>query len=343
MNPLLAPLRFTEVYVERPWGGRRLAKDFRKPIGEAWLISDRPDCQSVVAQGPLAGKSLHELLQAQPETLLGRIPKLTHAGQFPLLLKLLDVAGWLSVQVHPNDADAKRLGEADGGKTEMWHIIEAEPDAELLCGLNEGARLSTDSPPEGADWSRTLKTFAPKAGDSFHVPAQTIHALGPGLLLAEIQQTSDLTYRLYDWDRAGKDGPRELHVEKGLSVATTENQRGGLVKPVRLDDCRSLLCACEYFAAERIEVHGKYTRQTSGDSFHLVLCIEGELEARTSDGAETVSHGSALLIPGACREFSLSGDGLAVDYYVPDLAKALIPTLRGLGLGPEDIRALGRE
>jgi hypothetical protein len=199
-------LRFEEAYQPRPWGGHRLATALGKPaptdtpIGEAWLVSDHPSHVSRVAEGPWAGHTLHEILKAVPEALLGTLARPTPQGRFPLLLKLLDAAEPLSVQVHPDDHHALRLGEPDVGKTEMWYVLDADPQSCLYCGLH------ADTTPEqltqgihNGGLVEHLITFPATPGASVFVPAGTIHAIGAGILIAEIQQNSDLTYRLYDW------------------------------------------------------------------------------------------------------------------------------------------------
>lgn len=343
MNDSRAPLHFTEISVERPWGGRRLEALFGKrlapdrTVGEIWLISDHPLYESRVAEGPHQGRALHELLVENPASLLGRIPAPARSGRFPLLLKLLDVAEWLSVQVHPNDDDAERLGEADDGKTEMWHILDCEPRAEILCG----ATLDPAALPEGRAWLDCLHPCAPAPGDSFFVPPGTVHAIGPGIVLSEIQQTSDLTYRVYDWERDS--AGRKLHLEQAAAVCRSGGP-GGLTRPVALDESRTLLCACAKFAAERVTVSGAWTRQSRGDSFHLLLNIgTAALQVEAAGKASELSPGAAVLIPGVNRAFSLRGNGLVLDYYVPDLVRDIAGPLRALGLTPPQIAALGCE
>ncbi|MBM3290832.1 MAG: mannose-6-phosphate isomerase, partial [Candidatus Hydrogenedentes bacterium] len=261
-------LRFHEQYFERIWGGQRLRTLYGKPIppdkpiGEAWLISDHPSAVSVVADGPHAGRTLHDLIEEDAEALLGPGVKLTPHGRFPLLLKLLDSTDVLSVQVHPDDATAAALGEPDVGKTEMWHVLHADPGAELICGLRPG---TTPDQMRAAIASGTLERhlvrFTVKPGDSVYVPAGTVHAIGKGIVLAEIQQNSDLTYRLYDWSRVDASGKaRELHVEKGLRATRffpadcVENTNNSHIHNVESDWTH--LASGQYFSAHKLDLHG---------------------------------------------------------------------------------------
>jgi mannose-6-phosphate isomerase len=318
----LGVLRFEEGYIPRIWGGRKLEGLLGKPlppdgnIGEAWLIADHAVHESVVAEGPHRGRTLHDLVTEHPQALLGRLASPTPFGRFPLLLKLLDAREVLSVQVHPDDACAKRLGEPDAGKTEMWYVLDAEPGSELICGLDPGLapEAFVDAVRDGSIARRVCR-YPVHAGSALLVPAGVVHALGAGVVLAEIQQNSNLTYRLYDWERTDANGvPRSLHVEKALAAIHFGERHPGLA------DCglrarRDVLAACPYFAAERIEVEGVVERLTHGDSFHIVLAVHGAIEV---EGVR-LRTGEAALVPAECPLFRVSGTGVFLDYYVPEL------------------------
>ena len=215
---MLYPLTFKPIFKERVWGGRSIEKLYGKPlppdvpIGESWEISDRPGDVSVVANGPLAGRTLHELVQQHSQELLGY----GGAERFPLLVKILDAQEKLSLQVHPPANVALRLG--GDPKTEMWYIAQAAPDADLYVGLKYGVTR--------ADFERKIKDgtvaecfhrIAVKAGDVMFLPSGRVHAIGAGNVIFEIQQNSDTTYRVFDWNRVGLDGkPRELHIQESL-------------------------------------------------------------------------------------------------------------------------------
>ncbi|MCL4694414.1 MAG: mannose-6-phosphate isomerase [Candidatus Hydrogenedentes bacterium] len=349
----LGPIRFEEHYFERIWGGRRLESDLGKiippnvPIGEAWLISDHPSAESVVAEGPLAGNTLRQLLAADADTILGSRAKLNVHGRFPLLLKILDAADWLSVQVHPDDECAARLGEPDVGKTEMWHILQSEPNSELICGLDPA--IDPDAFICAARDGRLdamLPRFTVAPGDAVFVRAGTVHAIGGGILLAEIQQNSDLTYRIYDWNRVDVSGKgRELHLDKTRAATHFGSTHGGKQTPLELSDDsgadkREMLAACRYFAAERVQCTDTWRRITGKASFHIVLCIDGTASVEAGSGEAALSPGQACLIPGAVPEFSVESGCTVLDYYVPDLVQDVEAPLKAAGHSAESIGRL---
>lgn len=316
-------LRFHEAYFERIWGGRLLGDLLGLPvpagkvIGEAWLISDHPQCESVVAEGPLAGASLRQLVQEYPDALLGAAAA-TRGGRFPLLLKLIDAGDLLSVQVHPDDADALRLGEPDVGKTEMWHVLHAEAGAELICGLRLGVdRAAFEAAIAEKRTQDCLERYVVSAGASAFVPAKTVHAIGAGLLIAEIQQNSDITYRIYDWDRLDPHGnARELHLEKSLAVMAFEGEASHRVSHAGVGETGTeMLARCEYFAAERLS--GLVLFELEGDSFNIILVAEGSCQVSASGEAMQLRRGQCVLLPAEVKSFSVSADGAALRYYVP--------------------------
>ncbi len=258
--PLNAPLRFHPYLRPMVWGGRRLSEPLGKelpttgPYGESWEISDHASHHSVVREGPHAGRALRELLEREPIALLGeagasypgvgvRDTPSHPTGEFPWLVKFLDASDWLSVQVHPDDESAARLWPGERGKTEAWFVLAAEPGsrayAGLLPGVDEKAlRAALATGPEGAARDRhpvaeCLHSFEPRPGDCLFLPAGTVHAVGGGVLIAEVQQTSDATFRLFDWDRKDAQGKaRQLHVEESVACI---NWGAGPVHPVRAE------------------------------------------------------------------------------------------------------------
>jgi mannose-6-phosphate isomerase len=308
----LYPLRFEPIFKSAIWGGRRLpaylnrSVDHPDPIGEAWVLSDVDGSISRVANGRFAGRALHELLAADPERILGaaKAPQ----GRFPLLLKFLDARHELSVQVHPNDEQAALLGPGKLGKTEAWVVLDADPaTSRLYAGFAEGvtatdfrAALAAKSTP------RTLHSFAPKIGDCVFLEAGTVHAIGSHLLLFEVQQTSDITYRLYDWDRidAKTNQPRQLHVEEGL--ACCDFRRGpchpvGPAVVVRGEVRREGLVACPYFTLERLTARCPF-RVGAPNRCRAVVCVSGsgELDARGERFA--FGTGDVFLLPAELGE-----------------------------------------
>jgi mannose-6-phosphate isomerase len=348
MQEELGILRFEEAFFERIWGGNRLRDMFGRPtptdktIGEAWLIADHAQCESRVAAGPYAGKTLRDLMSECPKALLGTHARPTHHGRFPLLLKLLDAGQPLSVQVHPDDMQAAALHEPDVGKTEMWYVIDADPGAELICGLDPKASPQTFRNAIEDDTVATLmRTFPAPAGTPVFVPPGTVHAIGAGFLLAEIQQNSDITYRVYDWGRVDDRGiPRALHVDKALQVTRFGSAHGGAGELLTLSDdgvVQCLAAACPYFAAEHLTLsHRPWCRPTDGRSCHLILALTGQVTAEVERHKQTLRPGEAALIPGHYPEMTLAGPGTCLDYYVPHMQHDIITPLAAAG-HPEEV------
>ena len=345
-------LHFGERYYERIWGGQDLREILGKNtpegarVGEAWLVSDHPGDESVVDEGPLEGKSFRELLEAHPEAILGRKARLTVHGRFPLLLKLLDSADWLSVQVHPDDATARRLGEPDVGKTEMWHVLTANPGSELICGIAPEVTAAQFREALESDHVESLMTrFEAAPGISTFVAAGTVHAIGGGILLAEIQQNSDITYRIHDWGRIEKNGePRELHIEKAIEAIHFGSVHGGPSEPLSYEAGgvrRSVLAACQYFAAELLHIEGEANRDTHGDSFHILLAKTDGLHVDAADQTRLLKAGQAVLVAGQVESFSVHGTGELLNYYVPVLDRDIMQPLRSAGYKVPDIIRLG--
>lgn len=309
----LYPLRFEPIFTTNLWGGRRLPQflnrpvPHQEPIGEAWLLSDVDGRPSVVAEGPLAGQTLRQLMAEDPVRIVGKAP--TPQGRFPLLLKFLDAQQELSVQVHPNDEQAAALGPGLVGKTEAWVVLEADPQtSRLYAGFAEGitpadfrAALHTKTTPQ------TLHSFTPQPGDCVFLEAGTVHAIGRNLLLFEVQQTSDITYRLYDWDRLdAKTGqPRPLHIEEGLKCA--DFQKGPCV-PVgpAVEICdgvrREGLVACRYFTLERLTAQVPF-RIGAANQCRVVVSIRGQGELEWRGSRFPFRTGEVFLLPaevGAC-------------------------------------------
>lgn len=345
-------LQFRPAFFERVWGGHALREklSLETPehlrIGEAWLLSDHPVHESVVMDGPHEGRSIHTLLDFNEAALLGRLPRRTRAGRFPLMLKLLDCTEMLSVQVHPDDALSGELGEEDGGKTEMWYFLDCAPGADIICGLSESATPDgVSSAVANAAVGPWLRSWPVHPGDAALVRAGTVHALGGGLLAAEIQQTSDITYRLHDWNRVDAHGmPRELHVEKAMRCINWTQPFPGLAAPLpRADEHgrRVVLGACEFFAAERVDTDGSaHAWESGGRSFRLLLGIEGEVNISAGADAAVLLPGHSALVAGCEPGYISEGQGAFLDFYVPDLEYDIALPLRRAGHGERAIRAL---
>ncbi len=284
-------------YRARVWGGQRL-KAADPPVGEAWVAFE----ESRVSEGERAGRTVAELTSEYGEQLLGREVFEVYGSRFPLLVKLLDCADWLSVQVHPNDEQAARLvGPGAFGKTEAWHFIEAEPGANIYAGIKQG---TSEEELEAAIRSGRVLEVAErlevKAGETVYIPAGTLHALGPGLLLYEVQQSSDTTYRVYDWDRPAAAG-RKLHVEE--SVKVTDPRKGAAVRPAPelSGTAAAAALACPYFELEVISLgEDALGGDTRGETFHLLTVTEGEVElSREGEALRLGKYETALVAGGA--------------------------------------------
>ncbi len=302
----LYPLRFHPILKRLIWGGRRLGAFLDKPLGDAddyaesWEIADHRRDVSVVADGPLAGANLRDLLAARGAEMLGAAGG--EARQFPLLVKFLDAHRDLSVQVHPDDAKGRVLAD-DNGKTEAWIVLHAEPGSLIYAGLHAGvSRADLARAMETGRVEPLLHRFVARAGDCVMIPAGTIHAIGAGIVLAEIQQMSDATFRVYDWGRLGPDGsPRALHAREALEATDFE---AGPVNPLQpqvvamTGGTRERLAACDYFAIERLTLHGR--AEVGGpERFTIVLGLDGDAEVVHDGLPVSLAKGQTLLLPAA--------------------------------------------
>jgi mannose-6-phosphate isomerase len=284
----------TPQYRSYVWGGHRLRQGLEL-TAEAWEVHE----DDRIASGELAGKTLGEAAEQYGETLLGRRPVARTGRRFPLLIKLLDCAAWLSLQVHPNNEQAVRLeGPGSFGKTEAWHFLEAVQGGEILAGLRPGA---SPADLELAIRSQTvlekMQRLVVQSGDTILIPAGMIHALGPGLLVYEVQQVSDITYRVFDWNRPASDG-RPLHIEKSVAVANP-NLTGQLLPARSLADGeRQELVACEYFKLELVVGQAKSAGlDPQGESFHVLTAIEGQARVEGQDWSQSLGRFETIVVP----------------------------------------------
>ncbi len=315
----LYPLRFEPLFRQYLWGGRRLGTELHKPIGdegvyaESWEIVDHGDDQSIVAHGPLAGHSLHELIQRDAAALLGeRVATAIHnaslpvnlRNRFPLLLKILDASRDLSVQVHPNDEQGSQLSPPDLGKTEAWIVMDALPGSKIYAGLKAGVdRRSFAAAVAGGRTEETLYWFEPSVGDCVFIPAGTVHAIGAGLLVAEIQQASDTTFRIYDWGRLDANGqPRTLHIKQSLDVIDFQSGPVSPVKsiPVAGEAAAVTLVDCDKFSLRRYALREAQCIVT-GDTFQIVAVLSGAIRVPSDPSGSVLRKGDTMLVP-ACME-----------------------------------------
>ncbi|MFN8414668.1 MAG: type I phosphomannose isomerase catalytic subunit [Anaerolineales bacterium] len=266
-------LKLDPAYRDYVWGGNIL-RPGNSPTAEAWVVWEN----DVVESGVFKGKTLGELATQFGSELLGTNPTARTGTRFPLLIKLLDCAQWLSLQVHPNDELAVQLeGPNQFGKTEAWHILDAQPDAKLIAGLqpNTSATTVADSIRNGTITEHVQYANVTQ-GQTIFMPAGTLHALGPGLFVYEVQQTSDWTYRVYDWGRPATEA-RPLHIEKSIQVTKADFTAPIIPAPTYGDGTQSLLTQCEYFTLEMLSASTKSINlDTKGTSFHAITVIEGK-------------------------------------------------------------------
>ncbi|NDJ61349.1 MAG: class I mannose-6-phosphate isomerase [Chloroflexi bacterium] len=311
---LLQPSLHTKV-----WGGRALESVMQIPLptddpyGEAWVMHD----SATVVNGPLAGRSVAAVLSTYGADLIG--PHNDPSEGMPLLAKLLDANDWLSVQVHPNDDQARELEGIPRGKTEAWYVLAAQPDSKIVIGVHPGTSREEMSAAIEANTLEQRLIYAGVApGDIFFIQAGTIHALGPGLMIYEIQQSCNTTYRLYDWGRMGLDGkPRDLHIEKGITVGETQ-----ALPPIRHTghDTSAVveLARCAYFASLLHQIDNEaIPLDTQGRAFQSLTCIEGA--ATVSAGSESVVFGvgQTVLVPACVGAFTLSGPARVIRSFQP--------------------------
>ena len=292
---MLYPLKLTAPLKDYLWGGMRLKEEYNKQtnlekVAESWELSCHKDGQSVIQNGPEAGKSLDQYLDEQGDIVLGKNAE--KFPYFPLLIKLIDAKDNLSVQVHPDNEYAMRV-EGEFGKTEMWYIVDCEPGASLLYGFKQEITKSEFARRIENDTILEVCNRVPvKKGDVFFIDSGTLHAIGKGILLCEVQQNSNTTYRIYDYGRVGKDGkPRELHVEKAKDVTKLAPAEQYPDTPVEQHEgyTSKLMASCEYFTTYVLDIDGKAHLTADATSFNSLLVLEGEGTV-TADSELAVQH-----------------------------------------------------
>jgi mannose-6-phosphate isomerase len=319
------PLTFTPVFRDYIWGGRNLETRFGRElppgiVAESWEISGHPSSPTAVDGGPLAGLLLPEVLDRLGARLVGERSRwATDRKKFPLLVKLLDANRRLSVQVHPPDAYAL-ANEGDLGKTEMWYVLYAEPGAELIYGLSrQMTRAAFRAALAEGRLEACLHRLRIEAGDAVCVPTGTVHALLEGAVVAEIQQNSDTTYRVYDWGRLGTDGkPRPLHIDKALDVIDFDMVRPGAVVPLPVQDRagvrRAEISRCRYFVVEEVgmDAGSVYHGQCDGTTFEIWGCVQGTAALCGADTSVSLPAVRFALLPAALGGFTIRAAGPAV-------------------------------
>jgi len=343
LNP--AVIRLTPRQQPVVWGGHLLSERLGKPVsdeavGESWEVWEGDP----VAAGTYEGRTLQQLSTQFPVDLMGQLPVVRGWNRFPLLTKFIDAHESLSVQVHPDDVEARRLEGQPNGKTEAWHIIAAADDAWIIHGLTReiGASDFRDMLERGTAESLLRKVPA-AAGQTIFVPARTVHAIGPGVLLHEVQQTSDVTYRLYDWNRQEHGSPRELHLDKGLEVAILHPSPDPVVTPLTWQDngvAVSAILASEYFTVKKVTFPGGLTLDTGGESFHILSVLTGNCRNESASDTAEMSLGQSVVLPanfGAYQISSAAEAQVLVEYIAAH--EALAEEAQENGIDPKSVSA----
>ena len=315
------PLQFQPILKDRIWGGTKLKTYLNKPIsseitGESWEISTVENDVSVIANGIFKGKSLNELINEFPEEVLGSKVYKQFGKQFPLLFKYLDAREDLSIQVHPNDELAKNRHNSFG-KTEMWYVMQADENAKLIVGFKEKS-----SPEEylksleNNSISAILDVKKVKQGDVFFLETGTVHAIGAGTVIAEIQQTSDITYRIYDFDRVDANGnTRELHVDLALE-AINYNVVEAQKDYSKVANVSNEMVNCQYFTTNFIPLNGELKFHKNKESFSVYMCVEGSFELIYEEEKYEYKTGDTILIPAEITEFEIKGKASVLEIYI---------------------------
>jgi mannose-6-phosphate isomerase len=317
----LYPLQFEPILKERIWGGTKLKTYLNKPImsnstGESWEISTVENDISVVSNGVYKGKSLNDLINEFPEAILGTTVYAKFGKQFPLLFKYIDAREDLSIQVHPNDKLAKERHNSFG-KTEMWYIMQADENARLILGFKE--KSSAEEYVQNLN-NKTLLTILDtktvKQGEVYFLETGTVHAIGAGTLIAEIQQNSDITYRLYDFDRVDANGNlRDLHIDlalEAINYETVEAQKDYLKK----ENVSNSLVDCRFFTTNIIPLNGEVKVKKSLNSFTVYMCVDGSFEITINKETFQYCKGDTLLIPASLTDFQFNGHASILEIYI---------------------------
>ena len=315
------PIQCKPILKDRIWGGQKLKTVLKKDIesettGESWEISTVPGDISVISNGAFSDKPLDEIIKAFPEQILGTEIHKRFGDQFPLLFKYLDAREDLSIQVHPNDALAKKRHNSFG-KTEMWYVMQADEGSRIIVGFKKAA-----SPEEYLKHLKDntlvdiLEQIPVSPGDVFLLETGTVHAIGAGIVVAEIQQTSDITYRIYDFNRKDANGNlRQLHVEESLEAINYEETDAQKVYDRNLNQSNPMV-DCDYFTTNFLPINGNVPIQKDGKSFTVYMCVDGSFDISFSDKRNSFNKGDTVLIPADLKDYELSGTATLLEIYI---------------------------
>jgi len=321
MNPSLYPLQFDPILKERIWGGEKLKTVLNKDItskitGESWELSTVEGDVSVISNGELKGTSLQELINTIPDEILGTRVYERFGKQFPLLFKFIDAREDLSIQVHPNDELAKERHNSFG-KTEMWYIMQADEGSRIIVGFKEKSNQEEYLEKlKDKNLLSILEQVPAKQGDVFFLETGTVHAIGAGIVLAEIQQTSDITYRIYDFDRVDAAGnTRELHVDLALDAINYDVVET-LKKYNEDKNVFNEIVDCPYFTTNVLPLQGTLEIDKTFESFTVYMCVEGYFEIEYGNEKYAYEKGATVLIPAAMNMFKISGNASILEIYI---------------------------
>jgi mannose-6-phosphate isomerase len=323
MKNHLYPIKFHPILKEKIWGGKKLKNFLNKEsdapnLGESWEISDVDGDTSIVSNGELKGSSLKELLKTYQEELIGEKNFEVFGEKFPLLIKFIDAKEDLSIQLHPNDELAAERHNSFG-KTEMWYVMQADDDANLIVGFNQKVT------PEiylkhlkDKTLTKILNFDKVKEGDTYFIEVGRVHAIGAGVMLAEIQQTSDITYRIYDWDRIDNEGnERELHNDLAIDAIDFDMKDDFKVTYLKQENHDNKMVTCLYFTTNYIHLTKKDLKVNLHDSFIIYICVEGEAVFYSNGISEIIKKGETILIPAALKQFEIdSNNAKLLEVYV---------------------------
>ncbi len=310
----LYPIKFKPILKEKIWGGQKLKTLLNKQsdlpnVGESWEISDVEGNTSIVTNGKLKGKSLKELLELFKGDLIGEKNYKIFGNKFPLLIKFIDAKEDLSIQLHPNDElAAKRHNSL--GKTEMWYVMQADENSNLIVGFNQKTTPETYLQHlEDKTLPKILNFDTVKEGDTYFIDVGRIHAIGAGVMLAEIQQTSDVTYRIYDWDRVDNNGnERELHIDLAIDAIGFEMKDKFRVSYSKMENYSNNMVSCPYFTTNFIPLDGTIQKQNDKDSFIIYMCVEGKAVISNSLFTSTIKKGETVLVPAIIKDYQITAE-----------------------------------
>ncbi len=314
MNKTLYPIKFTPILKDKIWGGEKLKTILHKTsdlpnIGESWEISDVEGDTSIVSNGPLKGQSLKDLLKTMGPDLLGQQNYRIFEDKFPLLIKFIDAKEDLSIQLHPNDKLAAERHNSFG-KTEMWYVMQADADSNLIVDFNKKITAETYLKHlEDKTLVDILNFEKVKKGDTYFIEVGRVHAIGAGVMLAEIQQTSDVTYRVYDWDRVDDNGnERELHNDLAIDAIDFDMPDNFRVSYSKTENASNAMVTCPYFTTNYLEVTTNLKKTNKKDSFFIYICVEGKATISCNGYSEELKTGETVLLPADVTDYEITSE-----------------------------------